>query len=241
MNILFMVLFSVFLFVLLPGCNVASVDRNAVRVDLEFSEPESFPFMKFHMMSKYYEDGRWTGVPVGGDTSGAKIEELQKQGYKKEYQVYARLYLYTRNAAARQWEPITLYDVFYSIYTGVPWPVKKEFYYPDEGCLPGAEDDAPYHSITEYKVILDFAGRSTVPVKIVAVPSDGSAEARYWVTDIKRADLGKWSENPISIGLVYWAVSMPDAKIVLPPWNKWQVEPNPPPRLADGKSDIADK
>ena len=232
-NILLTAVCSACLAVLFSGCNVASVDRNAVQLALDFSEPESFPFMKLDRFEKE-ENGCIRSVPMAPDLSGAKIKALLKQGYRKKYLPLARIFLYTLNTAFGQWEPITQYSVNYSFDTGAPWPVKEELYHPGKACLDNnAQYGDPYTSETDCQLILDFSKRSTIPMKVVAIPVSGSTDARYCIIDIKRGEMKMWSEETKLFGPFDWSVSMPEAKVVLPPWNKWQLEPNPPTATAE--------
>ena len=217
-------------FVLLGGCKMARVDDHAVRVELVFPEPESFPFIKLDQL-KLKEDNHYSYQWASG-LSDAEIKSLLAQGYTKEYLIFARLYLFILNTATDRFEPITQYDVIYlGIADGYLWPRKKESYHPGRALLDfnGRDRTGPYASIDFTNAILDFSKRSTVTLKIVAVPSIGDAEARYWIADIKRGDLGVWTDEfRQNIWPFDWSVSMPEAKIKLPPWDKWHIERNPP-------------
>ena len=231
-NILLTAVCSACLAVLFSGCNVASVDRNAVQLALDFSEPESFPFMKLDRFEKE-ENGCIRTVPMEPDMSDAEINALLKQGYRKKYSPLARIFLYTFNTATGQWEPITQYSVNYSLDTGAPWPVKEESYHPGKACLgDNARYGDPYTSETVGQLILDFSKRPTIFMKVVVIPVSGSAEARYCIIDIKRGEMKKWSEETKLFGPFDWSVSMPEAKVVLPSWNKWQSELHPPTAAA---------
>lgn len=216
--------------VLLGGFKMARVDDKAVRVELVFPEPESFPFIKLDRLELETSDhvtyNRASGL------SDAEISKLLEQGYTKKYLIYARLYLFILNTATGQFDPITQYQVFYlGIVDGYLWPRKMESYHPGKALLEfnGHDRTGPYASIDFTRAILDFSKRPTVTLKIVAVPSIGDAQARCWMTDIKREDLGVWTDEfRQNIWPFDWSVSMPEAKITLPPWDKWHIERNPP-------------
>ena len=209
---------------------MARVDDHAVRVELVFPEPESFPFIKLDQL-KLKEDNHYSYQWASG-LSDAEIKSLLAQGYTKEYLIFARLYLFILNTTTGRFDPITQYDVIYlGIADGYLWPRKKESYHPGRALLDfnGRDRTGPYASIDFTNAILDFSKRSTFTLKIVAVPSIGDAQARCWTTDIKREDLGVWTDEfRQNIWPFDWSVSMPEAKIALPPWEKWHIERNPP-------------
>ena len=216
--------------VTLSGCKMARVDDHAVRVELVFPEPESFPFIKLDRLE--LETNDHVTYRRASGLSDAEISKLLEQGYTKEYLIYARLYLFILNTATGQFDPITQYQVFYlGIVDGYLWPRKMESYHPGKALLEfnGHDRTGPYASIYFTNAILDFSKRSTVTLKIVAIPSIGDAEARYWTTDIKRGDLGVWTDEfRQNIWPFDWSRSLPEAKITLPPWDKWHIERNPP-------------
>ena len=230
MRSILMMLLSAGFILASSGCKMAKVDRRAVRICLDFSEPESFPFIKLDRL-KLQENGH-SGYRWASGLSNADIKSFLEQGYTKEYLIFARLYLYVKKTATGTWEPVTQYDVLYfGIADGHLWPRKKESYHPGKALLDfnGRDRTGPYASIDFTNAILDFSEQPTIALKIVALPSIGNAEARCWTTDIKREELGLWiDEFRQNIWPFDWSVYLPEAKITLPPWNKWQIDPAPP-------------
>ena len=228
-SILVMLLSAGFILAL-SGCKMAKVDRHAVRICLDFSEPESFPFMKLDRL-KLQKNGH-SAYQWASGLSDAEIKSFLEQGYTKEYLIFARLYLYVKNTATDRWEPVTQYDVLYlGIADGYLWPRKKDSYHPGKALLDfnGRDRTGPYASIDFTNAILDFSEQPTITLKIVTIPSIGDAEARCWTTVIKREELGLWiDEFRQNIWPFDWSVYLPEAKITLPPWNKWQIELAPP-------------
>lgn len=230
MRSILMMLLSAGFILASSGCKMAKVDRHAVRICLDFSEPESFPFMKLDRL-KLQKNGH-SAYQWASGLSDAEIKSFLEQGYTKEYLIFARLYLYVKNTATDRWEPVTQYDVLYlGIADGYLWPRKKDSYHPGKALLDfnGRDRTGPYASIDFTNAILDFSEQPTITLKIVTIPSIGDAEARCWTTDIKREELGLWiDEFRQNIWPFDWSVYLPEAKITLPPWNKWQIELAPP-------------
>ena len=225
------------LILFLSGCGM-DVDRNAVRIDLVFYEPEKFPFMKLYRLERD-EEGGFSSARITPETSEEEIKELLKDGYRKKYLTFARIYLYTLDTGSGQWIPIDQYSIHYGWLTdnnakwwfgqGILYPVKAEEYYPRKAVLACSHPGYPYASMTSTMLIFDFWKRFSVTMKIVVVPSDGSADARYWITNITREDIRINAEDYFKEKSLFdWRISIPEAKIILPPWNKWHIEPNPP-------------
>ena len=129
MRSILMMLLSAGFILASSGCKMAKVDRHAVRICLDFSEPESFPFMKLDRL-KLQKNGH-SAYQWASGLSDAEIKSFLEQGYTKEYLIFARLYLYVKNTATDRWEPVTQYDVLYlGIADGYLWPRKKDSYHP---------------------------------------------------------------------------------------------------------------
>ena len=97
--------------VTLYGCKMARVDDHAVRVELVFSEPESFPFIKLDQLK--LKENNHIAYRWAAGLSDAEIKSLLAQGYTKEYLIFARLYLFILNTTTGRFDPITQYDVIY--------------------------------------------------------------------------------------------------------------------------------
>lgn len=219
----------------LTGCKMARPDSKAVRLDLVFSDPRSFPFIKIYKMRKETQDG-FASVRIKSSTPKEEITKLLKEGYREEYFVFARIYLYTLNTESKQWEPINQYFIHYAWLQGKWWigqgflyPVKREWWNLNTALLRQAVPGEPYASTKFTMAILDYDKQFSFRMKIVAVPNDSSVKTRYWITDITREDLKIWTEDHLEKPKLFdWRLSMPEAKITLPPWDKWHLEQNPP-------------
>ena len=76
-------------------------------MDLVFSDPRSFPFIKIYKMRKETQDG-FASVRIKSSTPKEEITKLLKEGYREEYFVFARIYLFERYVKTREHENTTL-------------------------------------------------------------------------------------------------------------------------------------